>query len=86
MHFEAILPGICPRATLGERWVQRYRAYTVDPDGSYCGVHELDCADDAEAIAHTEQLVDGHDIELWDRGRFLKRFARKTTPPSFDQL
>jgi hypothetical protein len=58
-----------------------YRAYPVGPDGRFFGVNELDCADDAEAIAQAEQLVDGHDVELWERGRFLKRFVRKTTPP-----
>jgi hypothetical protein len=70
----------------GALFMTIYRAYPVGPDGRFCGVNELDCADDAEAIAQAEQLVDGHDIELWEQGRFLKRFARKTAPPDMNLL
>ena len=31
--------------------------------------------DDATAIEAAKQLADGHDIELWDRDRFVGRFS-----------
>jgi hypothetical protein len=30
---------------------------------------------DATAIEAAKQLADGHDIELWDRDRFVGRFS-----------
>ena len=32
--------------------------------------------DDAPAIESAKQLADGHDIELWDRDRFVGRFSQ----------
>lgn len=29
----------------------------------------IECADDTEATKQAEQLVDGHDVELWQRDR-----------------
>jgi hypothetical protein len=46
-----------------------YRVYTVGLDGHYTGSHELECADDAEAMERAQQLVDGRDVELWQRAR-----------------
>ena len=31
----------------------------------------LRCHDDEEAIRIVEQLVDGHDVEIWDRSRLI---------------
>jgi hypothetical protein len=33
--------------------------------------------DEAAAIAAAEQLVDGHDIELWQRDRKIAKFEKK---------
>jgi hypothetical protein len=46
-----------------------YRAYVVGSDGHFIAVVELECADDGEALQQARQLVDGHDIELWQRDR-----------------
>jgi len=37
----------------------------------------LDCADDSAAIESAKQLVDGHDIELWQRDPMIGRFDGK---------
>jgi hypothetical protein len=37
----------------------------------------LDCADDAEAMERAKQLLDGHDIELWQLDRKVARLDRK---------
>lgn len=54
-----------------------YRAYSQD--GHISGVQELDCADDDEAKAKATQMLDRHDLELWQRDRVavLKRHTRQ---------
>ena len=41
------------------------------------GKAEIDCADDAEANEKARQLLDGHDIEVWERGRFISFLKSK---------
>jgi hypothetical protein len=48
-----------------------YRAYLVGRDGHFSGFEELVCGDDADAIEKAEQLVDGHDVELWSGARLV---------------
>ena len=36
---------------------------------------DIECADEQEAIQKAQQAVDGHNIELWERGRFITRLA-----------
>ena len=48
-----------------------YRVYIVGSDGHFHDSVPLECADDTEAMKHAEQLVDGHDVELWNRARFV---------------
>ena len=54
-----------------------YRAYIIDSDGRFREAVQLDCPDDNEAVKQAEQLVDGHDVELWQRARKIARFDRK---------
>ena len=37
---------------------------------------EIECKDDGEAVNSAKQLVDGHDIELWEKSRFIARFSK----------
>jgi hypothetical protein len=37
----------------------------------------LICADDDEAMEKAKQLVDGHDVELWQLDRKVARFDHK---------
>jgi hypothetical protein len=53
-----------------------YRAYIVDgPFNAVIAKFLHNHPDDATAIEAAKQLVDGHDIELWDRDRFVGRFS-----------
>jgi hypothetical protein len=46
-----------------------YRVYVVGSDGHFIDVVALECGDDAEATKRAAQLVDGHDVELWQGAR-----------------
>jgi hypothetical protein len=55
-----------------------YRAYIVGIGGSFNSIiteflHNH--PDDGTAIEAAKQLVGRHDIELWDRDRFVGRFS-----------
>ena len=54
-----------------------YRVYVIGMDGHFSSSIPLECADDTEAMEKAKQLVDGHDVELWQRDRKVARFARK---------
>jgi len=54
-----------------------YRAYLVDADGHFYKSVVLDVPDEAAAIEAAEQLVDGHDVELWQRDRKVAKFEQK---------
>jgi hypothetical protein len=49
-----------------------YPAYTSD------GHFTKECADDSEAMEQAEQLVDGHDVELWQRARKIATFQHRS--------
>jgi hypothetical protein len=49
-----------------------YRAYVVGDDGHFVNFEGFVAADDGEAIARAQRLVDGHDIEVWSGERFVK--------------
>ena len=51
-----------------------YRAYIIGRDGHFEKAVALDCADDSAAIESAKQLIDGHDVELWQRDRRIARF------------
>jgi hypothetical protein len=54
-----------------------YRVFVISSDGHFCNSVPLECGDDAEAKEQAKQLVDGHDVELWQRDRKVATFARK---------
>jgi hypothetical protein len=53
-----------------------YRAYLIGEDGHFIDAIPLVCADDAEAMEKTKQLIDGHDVELWQTTRKVATFER----------
>ena len=53
-----------------------YRAYVVGSDGHFIDSFVLECADDTEAMERAKQLVDGHDVELWQLARKITVFKR----------
>jgi hypothetical protein len=53
-----------------------YRAYILNLDGRIMEAVNLDCADDAAATKAARQLVDGHDVELWQQARVVTRLVK----------
>ena len=51
-----------------------YRAYIMGTDGHVQNRVDLRCDDDVEAIKLAKQLVDGHDVELWNLDRYIDTF------------
>jgi hypothetical protein len=60
-----------------------YRIYTLGSDGHFARAEEIECADDREAVRKTQQAVDGHAVELWERSRFITRLAPKRSKVLF---
>ena len=54
-----------------------YKAYLVYDDGRFKRAVDLECIDDEDAKEKAKQLVDGHDVELWQRSRKVAVFKRK---------
>jgi hypothetical protein len=61
-------------AGTGSAQVNEYRAYIMDADGHILNRIDLVCVDDDEAKERAKQLVDGHDVELWQFGRKIAEF------------
>ena len=62
-----------------------YRAYILGGEGHrFVRVAEFskDHADDAAALLAAKQLIDGHDVELWDGGRLVARLHHVDGNPS----
>ena len=51
--------------------------YIVGSDGHFQRSVPLDCADDNAVMEQAKQLVDGHDVELWQRDRKIAKFDRQ---------
>lgn len=58
--------------------MSEYRVYIVGSDGHFQSAVPLDCANDDAAKEQAEQLVEGHNVELWQRDRKVAVFQRKT--------
>jgi hypothetical protein len=50
-----------------------YQVLTVGPDGDFIGSKLLVCDDDAQAIEKANQLLDGHDLQIWSGPRYVRR-------------
>jgi hypothetical protein len=55
-----------------------YRAYILTSDGRIMKPVDLECDDDDVAKQAAKQLVDGHDVELWQGTRKIATFKRRT--------
>ena len=52
-----------------------YRTYLIDRTNNISGpANIVECAGDFDAIKKAKQLVDGHDVELWESDRLVMRF------------
>lgn len=51
-----------------------YRAYLIGHDGRFMKAVDLICDDDDGARKCAGKMVDGHDVELWQRDRRIEKF------------
>ncbi len=54
--------------------MKEYRAYVVGHSGGFLRFEGFVSPNDAAAIEHAKQFVDGHDIELWNLERLVVKF------------
>jgi hypothetical protein len=54
--------------------MQYYRAYIMGWDGHIKSCVDLFCENDEAAKEQARQLVDGHDVELWQLDRKISVF------------
>ncbi|WP_372786423.1 hypothetical protein [Phenylobacterium sp.] len=54
-----------------------YRLYVFDRTGHIRGVTVLNCQDDEEAMAYAAAHSEGRTMELWQRDRQVRTFARE---------
>ncbi len=54
--------------------MSEYRAYIIGTDGHFLRAIELVCRDEESAKEYAKQLVDGHDVELWQGDRKISAF------------
>lgn len=57
--------------------MQEYRAYLIGSDGHIRSRVDLMCPDEEAAKKQAKQLVDGHDVELWQSDKLLATFTHK---------
>jgi hypothetical protein len=57
--------------------MSHYRAYVIGRDGHFINSIILNCENDDVAIESAKQLVDGHDMELWQLDRQIAKFEHK---------
>ena len=55
----------------------RCRAYVLNKDNTIQLGIDLYCPDDEAARERARQLVDGHDVELWQGQRKIARFSHQ---------
>jgi hypothetical protein len=57
--------------------MSEYRVYVIGLDGHFINAVLLDCANDKAAIESARQLIDGKDLELWQKDRLVAKFEGK---------
>ncbi|RZN30541.1 hypothetical protein CWO90_19920 [Bradyrhizobium sp. Leo121] len=57
--------------------MQEYRIFVLGRDGRIMDRHEFLAPDDNAAQERAKQMVDGHDIELWERARKIAELRSK---------
>jgi hypothetical protein len=75
------IPKVCVKQPMGV-WgagMPEYRVYMIGPDGRFLRAVELVSPDDETAKVYAMNLVDGHDVELWQGERKIEAFQHSTT-------
>ena len=54
-----------------------YRAYLIDKDDRVESFKPVEADNDDEAVVAAEQLMDGHDVEVWLLDRMVGRLSKR---------
>jgi len=57
-----------------------YRVFSFGHNGRFLSVKHIECADDQEAVQKAQQGTDGHDAEVWEKGRCVVRMPSTPSP------
>jgi len=57
-----------------------YRTYIIGRADHFWGAEDIECADDQAAMQKVQQTMDGRDVELWERRRFIVRLSSDLIP------
>jgi hypothetical protein len=57
-----------------------YRVFSFGHNGRFLSVKHIECADDQEAVQKARQGTDGHDAEVWEKGRCVVRIPATPSP------
>lgn len=55
-----------------------YNVFLLNENGGIIDKHMIEAANDHEALAAAKQLVDGHDVEVWQGARHLTTLTRNS--------
>jgi hypothetical protein len=66
------------RRSKGNPVMTHYRAYFIGRDGHFMKSVDLICDDDDGARKCARQMVDGHDVELWEHDRRIAKFEGRS--------
>jgi hypothetical protein len=64
-------------ADLAGQPTKGYRAYLIGRGGRIVSRTDLHCTDEEAAAKQAKQLVDGHDVELWEMDRKIATFRHE---------
>jgi len=59
--------------------VPDYRVYFIGRDGHFLRAIDIQVASDQDAIAKALESRDGHEVEVWERTRFVRRLSDPTS-------
>jgi hypothetical protein len=54
-----------------------YQVYFVDPEGKLLRTLEIECVGDQAAVEKAIELRDVHEVEVWNRERFIRWIPRR---------
>ena len=62
-----------------------YRVFSFGHNGRFLSVKHIECTDDQDAVQKAQQGTDGHDAEVWEKGRCVVPHAFHTEPKIHDE-
>jgi hypothetical protein len=57
-----------------------YRTYIIGRADHFWRAGDIECVDDQEAIQKVRHTMDGRDVEVWERRRFIVRLSTDPDP------